>query len=347
MGRRRRWVVGGKEGSGKRVLDFGPGPSLGTLREPGRDRRWDAVGQVTIPRPATLELEGAWLVPVKEFQRLEALAPDALSSFTTSNNDFGDVEVPLLARLTGLSNLDLVCTCVADQGLRLLAPLGDLESLRLGHTAVTDAGVPDLRSLPTLRALDLGWTAVSDASIPVLASLPSLTTLWTQGSEMTADGVRRLRALRPGVDVRHACALQPPRGPARWSAWIQYGMGREVSEARRAGKAAQAHAAEAEQAWGRLAIAGVLVGSSLEEATDLLAAAWDAGGRGAAAIQAAEEAAGRSKQLHQRQDRGERASIELDLWGRRSRWAWTHARAAARTAEWARDRLVGLLPPQS
>lgn len=99
------------------------------------------------------------------------------------------VQGPGLERLTGLKRLELNGTPIDDAGLRHVAPLRQLECLYLEGTQVSDAGLETLRSLTNLKELHLEQTQV------------------------TPEGVTRLR-------IRHRYQLRPtsvprPSGPTK------------------------------------------------------------------------------------------------------------------------------------
>ena len=84
-----------------------------------------------------------------------------------------------------------------------IAQLTDLESLNIWSGEVTDAGAEYLLKLQKLRQLEIRGNKMTDAGLLKLAGLPRLEMLDIQyASRLTAEGVARFRALRPGVAIR-------------------------------------------------------------------------------------------------------------------------------------------------
>jgi Leucine Rich repeat len=97
-----------------------------------------------------------------------------------------DKGVGHLARVSGLTHLNLSGTAITDRGLEVLRHLPALEDLSLAMTAVTDAGMPHLAQCHALRRVNLSRTATGDRALEALA------------------GKRQLSALSSGVAVSDA-----------------------------------------------------------------------------------------------------------------------------------------------
>lgn len=132
-----------------------------------------------------------------------------------------DADLPLVATLADLEQLDLRLTSVTDTGIAHLRPLGKLQVLNLfrtrltdqglavvqamprlhtlliGGTQVSDAGMARLAPLAELRKLSIFDTAVGDAAVPALVALPALAVLLLDKSRISAEGRQALLARNP------------------------------------------------------------------------------------------------------------------------------------------------------
>jgi len=99
-----------------------------------------------------------------------------------------------LARLPGLTYLDLSGTAVTDRGLDVLRHLPALQDLSLAMTAVTDQGMPHLAHCHALRRVNLSWTATGDRAILALAGKPQLSEL-SSGVGVSDAGIPLLHDL--------------------------------------------------------------------------------------------------------------------------------------------------------
>ena len=87
-------------------------------------------------------------------------------------------------------------------GLERLAGLQKLEKLDLSRTPVDVAGVRSLRGLGHLHELRLALaTHIDDAVVPVLAEWKSLRVVTLEGTRVTGEGLARLRAARPDLQM--------------------------------------------------------------------------------------------------------------------------------------------------
>jgi secreted protein with Ig-like and vWFA domain len=105
-----------------------------------------------------------------------------------------------IAKLRGLTSLDLYNCQLDDASLSELYPLQQLTDLDLSLTQVSDAGLPTLTYFPHLKSLrlDRNWmtqTRVTDSIVPTLASLTELETLSLWGTQIGNDGLAQLAAL--------------------------------------------------------------------------------------------------------------------------------------------------------
>lgn len=107
--------------------------------------------------------------------------------------------VPELAKLEGLTELDLNSSATSDAGLAIIRKLKALTKLDLSYTAVTDEGVADLADLPRLEKLHLDFTKLGDKSLESLSQIRTLHDLTLDGTKVSATdarGLSQLSALR-------------------------------------------------------------------------------------------------------------------------------------------------------
>jgi Leucine-rich repeat (LRR) protein len=87
-------------------------------------------------------------------------------------------------------------------GLGKLAALRKLERLDLSRTPVNASGLRELTGLTQLRELRLASARnVDDSAVPVLIEWKSLRVVVLDGTGITVDGIARLRAARPDLQV--------------------------------------------------------------------------------------------------------------------------------------------------
>lgn len=131
-----------------------------------------------------------------------------------------DSDMPLLAQLPHLAQLDLSMTRITDRGLQQLksAPaivelnlyyaeqITDegmaaikswkrLKKLNVRGTRITDTTLEHAASVPTLEVLDVGYAQVTDVGLDHFASLTNLKELSLGGNKLTDAGLQSLRYL--------------------------------------------------------------------------------------------------------------------------------------------------------
>jgi hypothetical protein len=142
-----------------------------------------------------------------------------------------------LSHLTAITGLNLSDNPFGDDGLVHLAPLKKLERLWLANTTVTRNGLRYLQSLTQLTELEVSLTdddvdalegfrnlrwlrvrGITDAGLVRLPELPNLRELLLSSAydggveiDVTDEGIKRIRKLRPG--------LSASRVPASWIPW--------------------------------------------------------------------------------------------------------------------------------
>lgn len=124
----------------------------------------------------------------------------------TSFKEWTFIEDDDLARMppsVDITYLVLGGSGVTDEGLTYLDRCQGLRWLDVAATRVTDEGLPTLSELPHLTRLDLTGTRVSDQGLEILAALPKLEALAVEQTLVTEAGIAKLRAQRPGMELKH------------------------------------------------------------------------------------------------------------------------------------------------
>jgi hypothetical protein len=121
----------------------------------------EAIDALDDPSSTGLHAHGqmtdAWLDRVSRHAHLTRLDLDSSPALT-------DAGIRHLARLPGLTHLNLSGTAVTDEALEVLTRLPALETLSLAWTRVTDAGLRHLAACDALREVDLNGTAAGDGA---------------------------------------------------------------------------------------------------------------------------------------------------------------------------------------
>lgn len=122
---------------------------------------------------------------------------DKLQSLTIidfKGTRIGDEFMGHVARLPKLAYLDLTNSSVTDAGLRAIGS-HPLRTLFLSGTQVSDSGLNELAPLPHLSQLTLDNCPITDTGLAAIDDhrFPLLVSLTISGTQVTAEGVSRLR----------------------------------------------------------------------------------------------------------------------------------------------------------
>lgn len=140
---------------------------------------------------------------------------ERLENIDLSQTEIGDYGVWELRALPRLKNLNLYLTFVSDSGLDAFGERDHRSAkkivrLNLDKCPVTDRGIPKLASLVNLEWIHLGGTGITDACLDDLAQLKSLKELIVTKTEITEQGVAKLRAALPECTVRDNVSENTP-----------------------------------------------------------------------------------------------------------------------------------------
>ncbi|MCA9096535.1 MAG: hypothetical protein KDA68_23810, partial [Planctomycetaceae bacterium] len=113
-----------------------------------------------------------------------------------------DEDLRILRSTPFLVSLHLSNTAIGDAGLQHLKYAVELKELFLVNcAAVTDKGLEELPQLKNLETIDLTGTQVTEAIAETLKSVPSLKLVTFGGPKITPEGIEKVRAALPNVEV--------------------------------------------------------------------------------------------------------------------------------------------------
>ncbi len=81
------------------------------------------------------------------------------------------------------------------------SPFGISVTLNLQYSQIPVAGIRELAANPTVVSLDLSHTGITDEDLQVLQNMENLHTLRVVETSATPEGIARLRAARPDLEV--------------------------------------------------------------------------------------------------------------------------------------------------
>ncbi len=129
------------------------------------------------------------------------------ANFRLMGTNITDAQLAPVKDVASLVELRLGNTRVTDAGLAVLDSLPNLQVLSLELTAVTDAGVAHVKNLPNLTYLNLYGTAVTDAMLEHLQNKKHLRSLYLWQTKVTPEGVKKLQASLPLLDINTGAQL--------------------------------------------------------------------------------------------------------------------------------------------
>lgn len=145
-----------------------------------------------------------------ELARLNKLAH--LNTLILNGLPLSDAAVDRLGELPALRSLYLGGARLSDAGLdRLTSRYPELCNLHIGETLVTEAGVRHLSRLTNLNDLNTHLLPLGDTSVEFLLPHRGLQELAIAGTQLTADGVARLRDGLPNCRIHSAHGDFEPR----------------------------------------------------------------------------------------------------------------------------------------
>jgi hypothetical protein len=92
---------------------------------------------------------------------------------------------------------------VDDRGFELIAQAPNLNALSCRSSSITDEGLRRASGRLHVYHLDIGCAEITDGSVEVLAGMKDLSFLHIERTRISPEGLARLRALRPDLDVKY------------------------------------------------------------------------------------------------------------------------------------------------
>ena len=149
--------------------------------------------RLTSVRLFSSHIDGTWLTPLHRLPRLDHLL---ITKASIADDDWGN-----LAGITRLQHLN-VSVPVSNQCLRAISQLPNLVFLVLEDVGIDDAMLVNLKPKPKEDFyLLLRWNPITDAGLEHLHGLTLLKSLDVQDTNVTAAGVKKLKAALPKCDV--------------------------------------------------------------------------------------------------------------------------------------------------
>jgi hypothetical protein len=114
----------------------------------------------------------------------------------------GDASLAQICCIDSMQVLDVDGTQVTDAGVVYLARLKNLRWLRAANTKIQGTTLGYLQQLPNLHTIELAGTPVNDQTVPVLCTMKQLTELIVSNSQISAQGIQRLKQALPNCEVQ-------------------------------------------------------------------------------------------------------------------------------------------------
>jgi Leucine Rich repeat len=194
-----RAVATVRELGGSVKYDYEDG-STGLLLEPpwllellGRDFFHNVVSVDLYAQPFDQKNFGKVFPLLRKLPRLRRLSVEA--------GTIHDDDLQHLSDLKDLKSLYLPTHQLTGEGFKYLADLTTLEYLFVNGNPLDDQGLKGIAELPNVVSLGLNETGVTDSCIPYLTKMHKLSYLNISGTHISADGARRLKALRPDLAI--------------------------------------------------------------------------------------------------------------------------------------------------
>lgn len=124
-----------------------------------------------------------------------------LQRLALQSNSLTAVDLAVLPLMKSVTSLSLQMPKASKGLFPILRKCERLESLSLLDCPIGDDEISGVANCEQLESLSLRSSSLSDASLPVFARLPHLRFLELIGSQVTKDGVSRLKKVKPSLLV--------------------------------------------------------------------------------------------------------------------------------------------------
>jgi hypothetical protein len=126
-----------------------------------------------------------------------------LERITLTDGDISDIGAANIAKLKRLKILEISGKELTDEGCRLLSTLPELEELWLESQDAGDGAVNHLSQMRSMKKLTLYGLQITDEGLRQLSQLRQLEELGVEKTNVTADGIRRIKAQLPKCQIYH------------------------------------------------------------------------------------------------------------------------------------------------
>jgi hypothetical protein len=152
------------------------------------------------PRILSLVLEDNMIFTEAQLQEIEQLGPIPLIAFANKSNPGPQLE--MLCQLTQLTRISLANSGAIDAHLAVVGKMKGLTWLSLANSGIEGRGFVELAHLEQLETLDASHIPITDAALVHLHGLQSLKYVDLISTDVTAEGVQKLREALPQAEVR-------------------------------------------------------------------------------------------------------------------------------------------------
>lgn len=114
------------------------------------------------------------------------------------------------SKMRNLRSLSLLDTPTSDSDVAQLQGCASLEVLSLDGTEITNEALHPLASLKNLQLLTLARTAIDDRVVDALAQLQGVREIDLRATNVTADGIERIRASHPDCEIHFTASTTRP-----------------------------------------------------------------------------------------------------------------------------------------
>ncbi|HEY9784546.1 MAG TPA: hypothetical protein V6D17_04020, partial [Candidatus Obscuribacterales bacterium] len=192
------------EGAGRtRSFYFPERHLLGFIKH--RGQTYPAKGKVTLKDFQPFEFEAGKFIALNPqlFERFRADEVATLDmSFDDSEQGEGaDPIISHLARLTGITELELQHSKLTDEGLKGIEFLPNIEKLNVGETLVTGRALSEIQTLYKVRTLGVDDMKDLKPLLNKLPYMPDLKSLHISRCELDSDDVRKIASAKRLTDL--------------------------------------------------------------------------------------------------------------------------------------------------
>jgi len=164
----------------------------------------------------TLSISTDASIEVSAFETIARIPRIKRLYFYSNKNSIriSDAELRPVSRITDLKRLEFN-HCLEVRGSDLLQSLTNLERLDIYTTKIDDPGLGFLAGMRKLRRLGLHYVPCDDTAVENISRLQNLERLELTGTEISKEGMDRLRAALPGCNTSLCIATAKKAAPGK------------------------------------------------------------------------------------------------------------------------------------